>query len=115
MFSRSKLRNSPSIRATYHGVIDGGVGLPDRALIGFMAYTFARVGALAFPSCRRVPSRYTQERQNRQKPGKQNLWTLPRGQRFKLSARERTARESRGYATDAAMGARTGGIWATLA
>jgi hypothetical protein len=36
-------------------------------------------------------------------------------QRFKLSARERTTRESRGYATDAAMGARTGGIWATLA
>jgi hypothetical protein len=37
------------------------------------------------------------------------------GQRFKLSARERTARESRECAIDAAVGARTGGIWATLA
>jgi hypothetical protein len=95
-------------------VIDRGVGLRDRALIGLMAYTFARIGALAFPPCRRVPSRFTQERPSAQrKPG--NLWTLPRGQRFKLSARVRTARESRGYATDAAMGALTGGIWTTLA
>ena len=47
--------------------------------------------------------------------GGKNLWTLPRGQRSKLSARESTARESRGYATDAAIRARTGGIWATLA
>jgi hypothetical protein len=76
-------------------VIDGGVGLRDRALIGLMAYTFARIGALAFPSCRRVPSRFTQERPSAQrKPG--NLWTLPRGQRFKLSARvERIFRYSR--------------------
>jgi hypothetical protein len=49
------------------------------------------------------------------KPGKQNLCAPPVGQRFKLSARQRTARESREYATGAAMGARTGGIWATLA
>ena len=49
------------------------------------------------------------------KPGKQNLCAPPIGQRFKLSARERTARELREYATGAAMGARTGGIWATLA
>jgi hypothetical protein len=64
-------------------------------------------------SCPATP-RYGRTVRARQ-AGKHNLWTLPRGQRFKLSARERTARESRGYATDAAMGARTGGIWATLA
>jgi hypothetical protein len=49
------------------------------------------------------------------KQGKQNLALRRLVQRFKLSARERTARESREYAIGAAMGARTGGIWATLA